>query len=70
VRSLLASVVLGIAFALPVSLALGGDDPQLRVGDPAPAFKAKAHTGKTVSLDDFAGKRVILWFYPKADTGG
>jgi peroxiredoxin Q/BCP len=55
---------------LPASLALGGDDPQLRVGDPAPAFKAKAHTGKTVSLDDFAGKRVILWFYPKADTGG
>jgi len=69
VRSLLASVVLGVVLALPASLALG-DDAQLRVGDAAPAFSAKAHTGKTVSLDDFAGKRVILWFYPKADTGG
>jgi hypothetical protein len=42
----------------------------LKVGDPAPAFKAKDHTGQTRSLADYRGKRVVLWFYPKASTGG
>ena len=28
------------------------------------------HTGNERSLADFAGKRVVLWFYPKADTPG
>jgi peroxiredoxin Q/BCP len=39
-------------------------------GDPAPAFKTKDHTGKEISLADLKGKRVVLWFYPKADTPG
>jgi peroxiredoxin Q/BCP len=42
----------------------------LKVGSKAPAFTARAHTGKKVSLSDFTGKQVILWFYPKADTPG
>lgn len=42
----------------------------LKVGDPAPAFSAKAHTKETVQLADYAGKHVVLWFYPKADTPG
>lgn len=42
----------------------------LKVGDKAPRFTAKAHTGEEVSLSDFAGKYVVLWFYPKADTPG
>ena len=37
---------------------------------PAPAFTLPASGGKTVSLSDFAGKTVVLYFYPKDDTPG
>jgi len=43
---------------------------QLKEGDKAPAFTAKDQNGKTVSLADFKGKTVILYFYPKDDTPG
>jgi peroxiredoxin Q/BCP len=36
----------------------------------APAFTAKDSEGNTVSLSDFAGKTVVLYFYPKDDTPG
>jgi peroxiredoxin Q/BCP len=39
-------------------------------GDQAPNFTAKDQNGKTVSLADFKGKTVILYFYPKDDTPG
>ncbi|NEQ27965.1 MAG: peroxiredoxin, partial [Microcoleus sp. SIO2G3] len=39
-------------------------------GTDAPAFTAKDSEGKTVSLSDFAGKTVVLYFYPKDDTPG
>ena len=42
----------------------------LKQGDPAPKFRVKDHQNRDVSLDDFEGKRVVLWFYPKADTPG
>jgi peroxiredoxin Q/BCP len=42
----------------------------LKVGDPAPAFRLKDHEGREVSLAALAGKRFVLWFYPKADTPG
>ncbi|MGA1625668.1 MAG: peroxiredoxin [Prochlorothrix sp.] len=42
----------------------------LAVGTPAPAFTAKDDAGNTVSLSDFAGKTVVLYFYPKDDTPG
>ena len=34
----------------------------LLVGMPAPKFACKAHTGSTVSLSDYEGKSVLLWF--------
>lgn len=40
------------------------------VGDAAPAFSALDQHGKTVNLSDFAGKTVVLYFYPKDDTPG
>ena len=40
------------------------------VGDKAPEFSVVDHTGKDVSLSDYAGKTVVLWFYPRASTGG
>jgi thioredoxin-dependent peroxiredoxin len=42
----------------------------LKEGDKAPDFNAKTSGGNTVSLADFGGKHVILYFYPKDDTPG
>lgn len=42
----------------------------LAVGTMAPTFTVKDTNGNTVSLADFAGKTVILYFYPKDDTPG
>jgi len=36
----------------------------------APNFRLKADDGREVSLSDFRGKKVVLYFYPKADTPG
>lgn len=42
----------------------------LKEGSKAPAFKAIDQNGKTISLADFKGQKVILYFYPKDDTPG
>lgn len=43
---------------------------ELKIGDNAPGFKAKDQDGNDISLSDFAGKKVILYFYPKDNTPG
>ncbi|MBI4429311.1 MAG: thioredoxin-dependent thiol peroxidase [Ignavibacteriales bacterium] len=42
----------------------------LNVGDTAPQFKLPSGNGRTLSLKDFKGKKVVLYFYPKDDTPG
>jgi peroxiredoxin Q/BCP len=42
----------------------------LEVGETAPDFTTRTHSGRDVTLSDLRGKRVVLWFYPKADTPG
>ena len=42
----------------------------LKPGDPAPDFDVTDHHGNRVRLGDLRGKKVVLWFYPKADTPG
>jgi peroxiredoxin Q/BCP len=42
----------------------------LQEGKKAPAFTLESSEGDTVSLDDFKGKTVVLYFYPKDDTPG
>lgn len=42
----------------------------LAVGTKAPDFTVPAHDGSSVALRNLAGKRTVLWFYPKADTPG
>jgi peroxiredoxin Q/BCP len=42
----------------------------LNEGDSAPAFTAKDQNGKSVSLSDYLGKKIVLYFYPKDDTPG
>ncbi|APT83311.1 thioredoxin-dependent thiol peroxidase [Corynebacterium ammoniagenes] len=43
---------------------------RLEVGDTAPAFSLQDDAGNTVSLSDYAGKRVVVYFYPRANTPG
>ncbi len=47
-----------------------GKQVELEVGQPAPDFRVLNDTGQEVSLADFRGKKVILYFYPKDDTPG
>ena len=42
----------------------------LKVGDKAPNFTAKDQNGNTISLNDYIGKKLVLFFYPKASTPG
>lgn len=43
---------------------------KLNIGDKAPAFSLLDQDGKKVSLSKYKGKKVLLYFYPKADTPG
>jgi thioredoxin-dependent peroxiredoxin len=42
----------------------------LQPGSPAPAFSLHDDEGNLRTLADFAGKTLVLWFFPKADTPG
>ncbi len=55
-----------LIFLLPL-IVLATD---LKVGDTAPSFKSKLHTGDDFWLEHQKGKWTILYFYPKADTPG
>ena len=42
----------------------------LKIGDKAPNFTLADQDGRMVSLADYKGKKVVLWFYPRASTPG
>jgi peroxiredoxin Q/BCP len=42
----------------------------IKEGDKAPNFKGKDQNGKVVSLKDFTGKKLVIYFYPKDNTPG
>lgn len=42
----------------------------LKIGDKAPLFKAFNENGETIQLSDYKGKKLVLFFYPKASTPG
>jgi peroxiredoxin Q/BCP len=42
----------------------------LKIGQKAPDFKLASSDGKTVTLKDFAGQKIVLYFYPKDNTSG
>jgi len=42
----------------------------LEIGEKAPAFALRDEEGRTVKLADFKGRRVVVYFYPKANTPG
>ncbi len=43
---------------------------RLKVGDKAPSFSLEDQNGRIVSLADFQGTKLLVYFYPKADTPG
>ncbi|WP_440881578.1 thioredoxin-dependent thiol peroxidase [Tenacibaculum sp. C7A-26P2] len=43
---------------------------KLQIGDKAPSFEAKDENGETIKLSDYEGKKLVLFFYPKASTPG
>jgi hypothetical protein len=47
-----------------------GSGTILRKGDTAPGFSLSASLGKTVTLDDFKGRKLLIYFFPKAGTSG
>jgi peroxiredoxin len=55
---------------LGILLQRGGKTKMLHIGDPAPDFTSLTHEGKNLTLATLRGKKVLLWFYPKADTPG
>ena len=42
----------------------------LKIGDASPQFEAKDNVGNTIRLSDYIGKKLVLFFYPKASTPG
>ncbi|WP_282050288.1 thioredoxin-dependent thiol peroxidase [Maribacter aquivivus] len=42
----------------------------LKVGDKVPSFSAKDQDGNTIKLEDYSGKKLVVFFYPKASTPG
>ena len=42
----------------------------LQPGADAPEFSVNDHNGNKINLKDFLGKKIVLWFYPKASTPG
>jgi thioredoxin-dependent peroxiredoxin len=43
---------------------------RLKPGDAAPPFSLQDQSGKVVNLSDFAGRKLLVYFYPQADTSG
>jgi peroxiredoxin Q/BCP len=60
----------GIAFLLAVSAVAASAPPVPQVGQSAPDFTLPSQDGSRVSLHDFRGKWVVLYFYPKDGTSG
>jgi cytochrome oxidase Cu insertion factor (SCO1/SenC/PrrC family) len=65
----IATILLAAAVA-STAVPASGDDEMIQPGMPFPAFELPAHDGTTVSSADLEGSTFLLFFYPKANTGG
>jgi thioredoxin-dependent peroxiredoxin len=61
---------LAASHRLAAAPAYRGAMTTLRPGDPAPAFALSDQHGDTVRLESFRGRKVLVYFYPEADTPG
>ena len=66
--ALIVIVLIGMGLLVFRSVSFAGEIP--KVGQAAPAFTLPDQNGKTHQLSDYAGKWVVLYFYPKDDTPG
>jgi cytochrome oxidase Cu insertion factor (SCO1/SenC/PrrC family) len=64
------TTILFAAAMLAAAVPATGDDDMLQPGMPFPAFELPAHDGTTVSSADLEGTPYLIFFYPKANTGG
>lgn len=64
---LIGSIFLFLMLAIPIA---NYAQTHLKAGDKAPDFVSKDQNGKTVSLKQYKGKKLILYFYPKDNTSG
>jgi peroxiredoxin Q/BCP len=64
------ALLLALGTVLVAGVALAEDTPPPAVGAPAPDFRLQDQTGAWRSLGDYAGKWLVLYFYPKDDTPG
>jgi peroxiredoxin Q/BCP len=64
------ATVLFLTFFLAALAALAADTQPPTAGNPAPGFTLPSQEGSQVSLDQFKGKWVVLYFYPKDFTSG
>lgn len=53
-----------------INMLIRGKGKMLEPGQTAPDFDVLDHQGNRARLSDLRGKKVVLWFYPKADTPG
>ncbi len=64
-------IIIAVAVIVTVTLVFGfSSNIVLKVGDPAPFFELKDQNDKTRRLSDYAEKRLVVYFFPMADTPG
>jgi thioredoxin-dependent peroxiredoxin len=66
----LGGILVGVVLVAVLAAKLRGGDKTPAVGTAAPDFTLKSQEGKPISLRDFKGKWVVLYFYPKDMTSG
>jgi peroxiredoxin Q/BCP len=59
-----------LVLLLATSITMVSAQTKLKIGDKAPVFTGKDQDGKAISLSSLAGKKVVLYFYPKDQTPG
>jgi len=64
------TILILVTTILGVAVSATGDEDMLEPGMPFPAFSLPANDGTTVASSDLEGTPYLLFFYPKADTGG
>ena len=69
-KFILFAFALALAAAVPLSSARAADDAMPAVGQAAPSFTLPSQDGTPISLDQYRGKWVVLYFYPKDMTTG
>ncbi len=64
-------IIIAVAVVVIITLVFGFTGKiVLNVGDPAPFFELKDQNDKTRRLSDYAEKRLVVYFFPMADTPG